>query len=305
MRFAKNYASKKRKSRLGIYPGHLRRDHPIKTSEMCEEDRSASAGVARGQPADFELAAHKDQVGGVVCQTCLQQPAMTGLGRLLCLDETVQALAKFLHPSDLRHLGQASRRTMISLYSHKGEYGRPQKFGVGMLPSLQEKPRFLVDSSPTHADRAELLSRSTCECGKRERCWSCATQICSLWKYQSLASAADIEHHINRCTLYCHRCYFREICLRQRGLRRSKHCLHSTKINGPQAPRLLCEPCSKMSEKNIGSRRERREKEQLTLLAAQAVRCGHCASSLPSGDVRWWVCTSCDLECPDRCHLRE
>lgn len=79
--------------------------------------------------------------GGAVCRICLQQTAKTGLGRLLCLDETMKAMAKYLHASDVRHLGQASRGTRISLYTHIGAYARSQGTKIGTLRSLPSQKK--------------------------------------------------------------------------------------------------------------------------------------------------------------------
>lgn len=304
-RFAKNYAGRDRRRRPRLYTRHLGRDSTEEYSENREEEESASASEAGTRSAAVELPAYNTKSGGAVCRMCSQQKPKTGLRRLLCLDETMEAMAKNLHASDIRHLGQVSRGIRMSLYTHIGTYARSEDTELGTLDfvPLQKKSLFRVEEILTHAERTELLSRGSCKYGERDRCWSCDIQICSLCNYQSQASVTDIQRHIDNCTLYCHKCYFREICLKQRRpLRHPRRCSHSTKLGGPRDMRSLCKPCSEMPDKDISVRRERREKGKLALLAAQAVRCANCASGLPSGGVRWWVCTLCDLECTDSCH---
>lgn len=303
-RFAKRYASRGRKRRPKIYPRYAWHDDTGKGLGHRGELDSASAIKSSGISTVIELPLYDGQKGGAACRTCLQQHAKTGLSRLLRLDQIVEATASHLHASDVRNLGQASRGIRVSLYAHTGIYARSENNMIGALQyvPLQKASLLRAEESLVHTDRAELLSSGTCRYGEKDRCWSCDIQICSTCRHQSRASAADIQHHMDKCTLYCHKCYFREICLKKRSLSRPRRCSHSTGFNGPQAIRSLCRLCFGLTDKSISIRHEGREKRALALLAAQAVRCANCASGLPSGGVRWWVCTLCNLECTDPCH---
>ncbi|KAL9050060.1 MAG: hypothetical protein Q9206_005241 [Seirophora lacunosa] len=78
----------------------------------------------------------------------------------------MKAMAKYLHASDVRHLGQAFRGIRISLYTHIGAYARSQGTKIGTLrslPSQKKTPPLEVEDFLAHADRAELQSRATCE----------------------------------------------------------------------------------------------------------------------------------------------
>lgn len=303
-RFAKNYAGRHRRRRPRLYTHHAQGNHTEGCPETCKEDQLASAD---GAGTDSELPGYNAKGGEAVsvCQTCSQQKFQTGLGRLLCLDETMAAVARHLHASDIQQLGQVSQGIRRALYTHTGTYTPIEDTNIGTLDFLpfQKKSLLQLGGLVTHTDRTELLYRGTCLYGDKERCWSCDIPICSLCKHHSRASIADIQHHLDHCTLYCHQCYFHDICLQhRRPLRRPMRCSHSTKLGGSRVLRPLCKACSQLPEKEISGRRERREKGYLALLAAQAVRCANCQSGLPSAGVRWWVCTSCNLECTDPCH---
>ncbi|KAI4112347.1 MAG: hypothetical protein LQ345_006494, partial [Seirophora villosa] len=142
-----------------------------------------------------------------------KEACLRSLNNLLMVPK-VEAMVKYLHASDVRHLGQASRGIRMSVYTHIGAYALSEGTKIGTLRSLpsEKKTPLWGQDFLVHANRAELLSRDTCEHGQKDRFWSCDIQICSVCSHRSQVSATGIQHHVDTCTLYCHKCHFREIC---------------------------------------------------------------------------------------------
>ena len=265
-----------------------------------------------GPPTVIELREYVAKADAGMCPTCSLETAKSSMERGLRDDRIVEAIAKHLHATDVRNLGQASPGIRSSLYAHRGTYARSNKSlpeGPSDISSRhgQHPPSHLQQKPLTHADRHELLYNATCA-SQKTVCWSCELQICATCTVQTRASPLNIQHHIDNCAPYCHRCYFRDVCRRQPSLRRPQRCVHSpTKLNRglEAATRVLCKPCSLLSTELVRKRRERREMRVMALLAGQALRCANCQEGLPGRGPRWWVCNSCALECVDGCHYGE
>ncbi|CAO1603685.1 hypothetical protein XANCAGTX0491_007266 [Xanthoria calcicola] len=169
-RFAKNYAGRHRRRRPRVYTPHPYGFYTEGCPETCKEDQPASAAGAR---TDFELPGYNAKGGQAVsvCQTCSRQKFKTGLGRLLCLDETMAAIARHLHASDIQQLGQVSRGIRRALHTHTGTYAPNEDTVIGTLDFLpfQKKSLLQLGEFVTHTDRTELLYRGTCKYGAKER----------------------------------------------------------------------------------------------------------------------------------------
>lgn len=198
--------------------------------------------------------------------------------RLVGLDTIMEVLAKELHANDIRHIGQAFPGIRAFLYNYK---------------------------IPNSRDRDEFLDNVACKSSNRSQCWACNIRICSNCTTQVQASGPDIEHHMNNCIPYCHRCYFHEICRKKKIYHQPDLCAYSQKVKNNMVIRSLCKPCGLQITEKVEHRRAAREKKELALLADQAIRCGNCASGLPSRGPRWWVCNLCLWECKDSCHQSE
>ena len=157
-----------------------------------------------------------------------------------------------------------------------------------------------TESDLVHKNGNGLEPTVTCHNGTNS-CWACNIQICTKRTSHRQASSPNIQQHMDHCIPYCHKCYFKEICREKRALPSYRQCSHTMKVNAP-AMRSLCKDCSLQTIEEITLRREAREKQELALLANQAIRCGNCALGLPTRGPRWWVCDLCRLECTDPCH---
>lgn len=178
---------------------------------------------------------------------------------------------------------------------------------AGVLTGVELRDNKAILDDVTRPTCLHQHSASSAEDNQRATCWSCDIPICDTCTFQGRASSHNIQHHIDNCTPYCHRCYYREVCRHQRSLRHPQRCSHSSDtLNSglTQAPQTLCEQCSLMDAKDIGKRRDERERKTLALLAGQAIRCANCQGELPVNGPRWWVCDICRLECVDSCHYR-
>ena len=306
-RFAARYASRSRNHQYNSQAPHIRIVNATVSPEISDDVALEHAGKF-GPPTVIELREYEVKADAGMCPTCSLQTAKSSMERGLCHDRIMEAIAKHLHATDVRNLGQVSPGIRSSLYAHRGTYARRNKRlseGPSDLSFWHGKdlPSYLPQHL-THADRNELLYNATCA-SKKTVCWSCEMQICATCTFQARASSPNIQHHIDNCTLYCHRCYFRNVCRHQRSLRHPQRCLHfSTKLNSglEEATRGLCKPCSLLSTEGVRKRRERREMRVMALLAGQAIRCANCQEGLPGRGPRWWVCNLCALECVDRCH---
>ena len=307
VRFAARYASRSRKHPHKSQAPYIRTVNAAVSPGISDDVALEHAGKF-GPPTVIEFREYVAKADAGMCPTCSLRTVKSSMERGLRYDGIVEAIAKHLHATDIRNLGQVSPGIYSSLYAHRGTYARSNERlseGLSDLSFRHGKnlPSYLQQHL-THADRNELLYKATCA-GKKTVCWSCEMQICATCTFQARASSPQIQHHIDNCTPYCHRCYFRDVCRRQRSLWHPQRCLHSSsKPNSglKEAARGLCKPCSLLSTEGVQKRRERREMRVLALLAWQAIRCANCQEGLPDRGPRWWVCNLCALECVDGCH---
>ena len=303
-RFAARYASRSRRRQSKPQARQYQSGKISRSFDNSKDFESEFGRKPGDSSAAIELPPYSVTFDTSTCQTCSRQSAKFSLERLLCLDRTMEAIARELHASDIRHLGQAFGGIRPSLYTHRGTYPSNGSTSLGAPNHIpqHEKAVLQVKEHLVHTERIGLLYDATCRNSKKTRCWACDIQICTSCTIQSKATAANIQHHIDNCTPYCHKCYFHEICRKQRSFRRQERCSHSTRLYISQVTRSLCKQCSSLTPEDVGRRREAREKKELALLASQAMRCANCSLSLPSRGPGWWVCNWCRLECTDACH---
>ena len=275
------------------------------SSEISDDVTLEHAGKL-GPPTVIELREYMVKADAGKCPTCSLRTAKSSMERGLRHDRIVEAIAKHLHATDVRNLGQVSSGIRSSLHAHSGTYACSNRRLSDGPSDLSFRHGTNPPSYPpqhlTHADRNELLHNATCASKKKSVCWSCEIQICATCTFQARASSPSTQHHLDNCTPYCHRCYYRDVCRHQRSLRHPQRCVHSSTKLAEEAVRELCKPCSRLNRKGIRQRRERREMRALALLAGQAIRCANCQEGLPGRGPRWWVCNLCALECGDGCH---
>ena len=259
-------------------------------------------------PEDVEMETFRQlqdtsQAAPNACHECTQQIAETRLEKIISYDRTLEALARHLHAYEIRSLGQTSKRIRSSLYAHKGIYecSHMCSYGIQRHPRQYEPPIYGVNIL-MHEVRQELLSSVTCDRAGRSSCWACSIQICRTCTSQSRVDAALIQQHMDSCTPYCHKCYFRALCSGLRSDDHSSGCSGLSRSTSRDQMRSLCRPCSGQPSTATCKRRTQKEIRELQLLANQAMRCANCDSGLSERGPRWWICDACKQECTNECH---
>lgn len=314
IRFASRYASKNRRTKPEARAGYSSQENDT-PSPVPPESKDIELTPLE-KPAGFAtvIELQPPPPPADKCELCFNSHPKTAFERVLGSDHILSRIATHLHSTDLRHLGQTTSSIRRALYAHHGTYSNPASPSSPFPSPIIPLPHLNPPSPPQdryliHTDRPTLLQTSACASAPQSRCWACAIQICPGCTDHAAAPPSRISHHIEHCTLYCHTCYFREICRAQRSLRKNGgRCPHGSPTWGEEdgpgvgEVRALCKPCRRSSGVELAERREKREGWALRLLADQAVRCANCAEGLPGRGPRWWVCELCRLECTDGCH---
>lgn len=139
-------------------------------------------------------------------------------------------------------------------------------------------------------------------------------QTCSSYARHRKSYASQ---HLSRCQPVCTKCFYLNYCrstnrLQQR--RPSKHaasCWSSTEKRdveegigqGWQAvEEPVCRLCYEKTDAERMKRMEAQDTAELQRLAKHPLVCNTCKDPLPSRGPRWWICTSCQVECKSHAH---
>lgn len=207
-----------------------------------------------------------------------------GLLSVLSHDVVLERIVRQLHYVDAVNLSLTSRRTRETMFPRQKS-------------SIVEEGQ---------------LRYFSCKGNKKSDCWACGIQICDECSKSSRCTKSKVSFHMSFCAAACSNCY-------RKSLSRSHFRSHACKCNdsqvlgqsysywsaysNPSVLRLVCRDCHGMTEDEMLTLREKRDKAMYLNLTQQPLSCSICSESLPRTGPRWWICSKCKMECKSNCHL--
>ncbi|KAH7146300.1 hypothetical protein EDB81DRAFT_487107 [Dactylonectria macrodidyma] len=202
--------------------------------------------------------------------------------------QVVNRITQHLHYVDLVNLSRSSKRLRIVFFGH----GDPAK-------DLDQRRQYC------------------CEGDSKSQCRVCNRQVCETCSNYTRNRKSYASQHLSRCRPVCTKCFYAEFCRSTHNIqhiRRSKHAASCWSYREKRdieegigqgwetAEEPICRLCYAKTDTERMKRIEAQDAAELKRLAKHPLVCNSCKDPLPPRGPRWWICTSCNVECKSHAH---